>query len=221
MSYSNFPLSQEEHTARIAAAVKKQCDVNLQTVKVSQEVATEKVQYFEKIAFGSGATIAAVVSFVASNSKKLHTPNLLRWALVLLVFVMFGSMYRNWRFPFYKLGVWVRLDAQAKQQVEVCEYEYLNDSPQTPIIQDDKLISREVWSSDYLKRQAAISTDINNSIRKEDRTFTEVKYVEIATLLTAVIAMGMLVALVWLNFGTVNADASQRQPIPTHVSKTN
>jgi hypothetical protein len=57
----------------------------------------ERTQFFEKLAIGSGATIAALVSFLGANDKRvLHPHWILRSALVALVVAMFTAMLRNY-----------------------------------------------------------------------------------------------------------------------------
>jgi len=59
--------------------------------------AKERTQFFEKLAIGAGATIAALVSFLGANNKRvLHPEWILRCALVALVVAMFGAMLRNY-----------------------------------------------------------------------------------------------------------------------------
>lgn len=78
-------------------------NVEEQLFKTSISIATETTQYFEKVALGSGATIAAMVSFIGVHSGKLAPPYLLRSALVTLVVTMFAAMYCNWRYRHYVL----------------------------------------------------------------------------------------------------------------------
>jgi hypothetical protein len=61
--------------------------------------AKERTQFFEKLAIGSGATIAALVSFLGANDKRvLHPHWILSCALVALVVAIFTAMFRNYMY---------------------------------------------------------------------------------------------------------------------------
>jgi hypothetical protein len=85
--------AQERVNAAVAAAEQTQIDV-----------AKERTQFFEKLAIGSGATIAALVSFLGAHSEKLRPPWILRTSLVALVVAIFSALYRNLRYPKYVLS---------------------------------------------------------------------------------------------------------------------
>ena len=67
--------------------------------------AASRKEYFEKLAFGSAAAIAAIVSFVGTHSGRLQPPWLLRCSLISLVVAVVAALYRNLRFPSYALQV--------------------------------------------------------------------------------------------------------------------
>ena len=91
------PADAERLKKLLESAYTNATDVGNQAAQAHADIAKEKTQYFEKIALGSGATIAAVVSFVGVHAGRLKPPFLLRSALVTLVAAMVSSMYRNWR----------------------------------------------------------------------------------------------------------------------------
>jgi hypothetical protein len=72
-------------------------------VKVAEGLGKEKTQFFEKLALGSGATIAALVSFLGARKDALSPRWLLRSSIVSLALVILLSLYRNWRYQFYAL----------------------------------------------------------------------------------------------------------------------
>jgi hypothetical protein len=203
MSDSHFRRTQEDHKARILAAQQKVLEANQRTSKASIEVGKEKVQFFEKIALGVGATIAAIISFVASSAAGIRAPNLLKCLLVMLVIALVAAMYRNWRYPFYSMSVWIRTEAAAKQRAEHCEYEMFADCPEIQIVEDGKPISHEAWNSEYLKRKEAIEKILENAVKRESRIFLEIQIVENASLLLIVLAIVLLVALIWMNVGVM------------------
>jgi hypothetical protein len=69
----------------------------------------EKAQYFEKLAIGSGAAIAAMVSFLGGHTGRLQPAWIPRCSLVSLVIAMFAALYRNFRYPFYVTAVRTRI----------------------------------------------------------------------------------------------------------------
>jgi hypothetical protein len=85
--------AQERVNAAVAAAEQTQIDI-----------AKERTQFFEKLAIGSGATIAALVSFLGAHSEKLRPPWILRTSLVALVVAIFSALFRNLRYPNYVLS---------------------------------------------------------------------------------------------------------------------
>jgi hypothetical protein len=218
MSDVEFPRSQQDHEVRILAARKWKAETNRLAVQGSIDIAKEKVQYFEKIALGSGATIAAIVSFVGANADKMHTPRLLRGSLVLLFLVLFGAMYRNWRFPFYQLGVLLRCELQADQKLELYQYEQSIDLPaEVPISLNDEVISRQEWKTRHSVDTEQWTDAIEKAISREERIFAEVRYVEFGTLAAAIIAMALLISLTWINVGATRISPNLCPPTSTHV----
>lgn len=199
MSDFQYKRSQEDHNARILAAQQKAAEANQRTSKASVDVGKEKVQYFEKIALGTGATIAAIISFVGSSPASIHTPKLLKSSLVLFVLGLVGAMYRNWRYPFYTMSVWIRTEVEAKLQVEQCEYELFEEHPEIQILEFGKLIAHTTWKNDYVKRKAATEKNIKDAIKRENRIFLEIQIIENASLILLVLAIASLVALIWMN----------------------
>jgi len=203
MAETRYKRSQEEHTTRIAAARQKASEANQRTSNTSIEVGKEKTQYFEKIALGTGATIAAIVSFVGSSPASIHSPLLVKLALVLLVIGLAAAMYRNWRYPFYTMSVWLRAEAEAKLQVEHCEYELFDDHPDIQIIEDGLLVPHDLWKHKYEQQRMQSTETITAAIKRENRIFLEIQTVENAALILIILAIVLLTALIWVNVGLV------------------
>jgi hypothetical protein len=68
------------------------------------EAATQRTSFFEKIAIGSGATIAALVSFLGTHAAGLHPHWVLRCSLVSLAIAMVSALYRNYMYPHYQVS---------------------------------------------------------------------------------------------------------------------
>ena len=133
------------------SAIESASKINLQASQVSSDLGKDKTHYFEKIAFGSGATIAAVVSFIGVHSDELHPRCLLRSILVLLALTMVGALYRNWRFPYYVLAFWAGQNFSAQQNRERCKRDYINAfGAQSVSLEDGKPFDIEKWQKDFL-----------------------------------------------------------------------
>ena len=164
------------------------------------QLSKDRTQYFEKITLGSGAAIAAVVSFVGSGHPgKLHPVWLLRSALIGLALSLIGALYRNWRHPYY-------LDAVIKSEY----YEALRSEGRAKQelfstggafgIGDGKRIDAEEWAMKNAPTDAALTAAIQNSKQLSRRPYKEVEIAEVATLSFAALAMSFLIALTWINF---------------------
>lgn len=73
MSFPSPEVEELRLKTRLEGAIKHAADINERALEVYAEVAKEKTHYFEKIALGSGATIALLVSFVGSHMPQLLT----------------------------------------------------------------------------------------------------------------------------------------------------
>ena len=173
--------------------------VNQKLHQATIDIAKEKTQYIEKIALGSGATIAAIVSFVGSHNNKLHPSWLLRSALVSLVLAMMGAMYRNWRYPFYQYNFHTRLDQQAALRLETAKAEFISLF-QVNDVETGKMINKDEYLSQYRTDARVIQSNIAGLLRKEEWILNEAKYVEFVALILAAAGITMLVGLAWINF---------------------
>src|ERR1035438_1104565 len=66
--------------------------------------ASDRVSFFEKVAIGAGASIAAIVSFLGAKSHPLEPRWVLRASLISLASVLFAALLRNFLYPFYLLA---------------------------------------------------------------------------------------------------------------------
>lgn len=168
-------------------------------VQTALDIAKEKTQYFEKIALGSGATIAAIVAFVGNHTASLHPQWLLRSALVALVIVMFGAMYRNWRYPFYLMTARDLQYLMADRTKEQNKNNYVVSFPAMDL--DTGLaIDQKAWTAEFEAQDLKYEKRIKELQCIENVIFQEVKRVEIVILVLAIASMLLLVALAWLNF---------------------
>jgi hypothetical protein len=202
MSNDRIKVSLESHQARIQRALEFQNKASQLKSDASVKVGDEKVQYFEKIALGSGAAITAIVSFVGANSANMHTPRLLKWALLMLFVTLALAMLRNWIFPFYTVGVWARHKGEADQQVEDLEALMFEDYPETVAIDEtNTIIPVETHRSNLEQRSNQRRRLIKAAINRENWLFRIVIMVETASLVSLLTAAILLVIGVWLNVG--------------------
>lgn len=174
-------------------------NVEEQLWKSSVSIATEMTQYFEKVALGSGATIAAMVSFIGVHSGKLAPPYLLRSALVTLVVTMLTAMYRNWRYPRYVLVNYQEQQYSAKLNQERCKRDLFVAIPATSL-QDGKPINPVEFAKYYEGIEKHLSSCIAKFQRIKTRLSTEVTWIGNFSLLCAVAGFAQLIALAWINF---------------------
>ncbi len=182
------------------SSIKSVDNASKEAHRASIDIATEKTKYFEKIAIGSGATIALMVSFVGSHQGRLHPPWLLRSALVALVLSMICAMLRNWRFPFYTWAYYLGQKLKAERVKENRKKDLITSSFPPLSMEDGNPIDVD----QYLRNFDATSTKLTGEIikfdKKEKSTFLQIKRIEFATLILAVIGMTLLIALAWINF---------------------
>jgi hypothetical protein len=193
-----FPDVQRLYTLLQSAQVRarKKSELLSQT---SIDVAKDKTQYFERVALGSGATIAAVVSFIATRSGGLRPPYLLRASLVVLIVAMIGAMYRNWRYSFYLLAHRATQDLSATYELERAKRDYLLVAP-SKSLDDGQPINATEFDEAFKKDELQWKESVTNCQRKEDRIFRELTGVESATLILVVAGLVLLVILAWINF---------------------
>jgi len=202
MSDERIKRSIEDHYARQTKAIEFQNKASQIQSDNSVKVGDEKIQYFEKLAFGSGAIIAAVISFVGASHTVLRAPTILKWSLVLLLMTVVSAMFRNWFYPFYTIALWNRHKAQADWQVDDVEAETIADYPiLIPVDETGTVIPSEKYRSDYEQRKKLRSVSLEKALRHENRLFRVVFIAETVALACVAVAMVLLVTLIWMNVG--------------------
>jgi len=184
----------------VESAKKHAADMNERATQTTVDIAKEKTQYFEKIALASAGTIALVVSFVGSHAGRLQPPWLLRSALVVLVLAMIAAMYRNWRFPFYMMGVYGRQYLEAKRQSRKRERDYVMEFPSLAREEDGTPMDISQFQTEFAEEAKLFETKIAECTKQEKSAFATVKFVEYLTLTLVITGMGLLIALAWKNF---------------------
>lgn len=165
----------------------------------SVKIIEERTQYFEKIALGSAATIAVIVSFVGSHSTSLRPPWLLRAALISLVLTMISAMYRNWRYPFYALSAHEKMVLKAMHEVNVAKRDYLTAVGGYSLETGERIDPNEWLASEG----ANIDSEVGNIAKAEaeaEHLLAWIRRVEASALTFAILGILLLIALAWLNF---------------------
>jgi len=174
-------------------------EANQRDVDNSQEVAKEKTQYLEKIALAAGGTLAIVVSFVGAHAGRLQPPWLLRTALVTLVLTLIVAMARNFRYHYYLMGLYGRKSAEASLDRERARRDYLvvvpSINPDTLTPNDPQAIREQ-----FAEEEGTLNKKIAEFKKQEESAFRQTRRLEGAAVLLIVAAMGMLIALAWINF---------------------
>lgn len=202
MNNERVKVSKESHERQIQKAIDFQNNASQLQSDASVKIGDEKVQYFEKIALGSGATIAAIVSFMGTKSSSVHTPRLVRWALLMLFLALFTAMLRNWVFPFYTLRVWVRHKEHADGMVDDLTALMFNDYPEiTPIDEKNVSIPISDYLSDYQERAIQRNVRLASHSRWENRLFRLIVVIESASLAFVITAAILLIIAAWYNIG--------------------
>ena len=167
--------------------------------KTSIRIANEGSAFFEKVAFGCGATVAAVVSFLGTHAGRLTPPYLLRASLVTLVLSILAAMYRNWRYPNYVLVNYQSQQYEASLKRERCRRDLFTAVPSVSM-QDGQPINAATFAQYVEKLEGSFTESIANFKRIEGRIDKEVKWVGNLSLMFAVAGICQLIALAWINF---------------------
>jgi hypothetical protein len=172
--------------------------------QVLSDSAKATKEFFEKIALGAGASIAAIVSFLGAQNVHLHPRWLLRSALVSLFVTAFFAMYRLLRMPYYHLAASNRQYFEAKKQHEEqkwSSYEY--DSRSGVQITDvhtghpfDLAAAKATMSHNV----ETLDDVIKQQKRREGWLWFEVKWAGRMSIISGGAALLSLTTLAWVNF---------------------
>jgi hypothetical protein len=181
------------------AAVAHAKKINDLAVQASIDIGKEKTQYFEKLTYGCGGTVALMVSFVGAHAGRLHPPFLLRSALITLVLAMACGFYRNWRFPWYTFALWAYRDLIAKRDRELAKKTIIATGRATDI-DDGKPIDAKAWLADFARTETKVAENLAIAKKEEESAFDWTRRSEYTMLTLATLGMIQLVILAWLNF---------------------
>lgn len=97
-----------EHAGKTVDAAAKELN------EAQVDSAVGRKEYFERLTFGAGAAIAAIVSFLGTHGGKLQPAWIMRCSLISLVISMVAALYRNLRYPNCVLEVRRRIWLEAR-----------------------------------------------------------------------------------------------------------
>ena len=186
-----------EAVYRDASNTRSQAATKINELQV--EIATQRASFFEKLTIGSGAAIAAIVSYLGSGSHHLYPHWAMRCSLVALVSAMIAGLYRDYRYPYYVLSVRKRVWLEAEREMQRSKNNYLLASP-NPIDFDtghpiDKIESNEEFKDSDAKLQVTIP----EVTKDEERYLMEWTTAERVCLIAIGVAM---ICLVWIALET-------------------
>jgi hypothetical protein len=165
------------------------------------DIAKERTQFFEKLAIGSGATIAAIVSFLGAHSQRLQPPWILRASLVALVVTLFSALFRNLRYPKYvlsatEIGYWeASIEEQERRREMIGAEQGRVADIYTGLPFDTKKTARELGKS----TEEALKI-MSQKRSREKRHLREWQTAEKVCLTAVCVAMVSLVWLALVNF---------------------
>ena len=198
-----YPLYDPVTKARLETLVKQAANhadkVEDELWKTSIRIAEERSAFFEKVALGCGATVAAVVSFLGAHSGRLTPQYLLRASLVTLVLSMLAAMYRNWRYPSYVLANYQTQQYEALLKRERSRRDLFSAVP-TVSLQDGQPINAASFAQYVEELEGSFKESIANFKRSVGRINREVAWVGNLSLLLAAAGICQLIALAWINF---------------------
>jgi hypothetical protein len=171
------PISEQarlQHLVKLAAESQEQTAEDFD--KTQLDAGTQRTQFFEKLAIGSGATIAALVSFLGTQHSSLHPHWILRCSLVSLAVALVAALYRNFRYPNYILAVDKRLWMAASKLTQERKNDVLQaQDMRRPIygLQTGRPIDLDDWTPKFNKSDSGLKGLIDKELRREKRLMRE------------------------------------------------
>lgn len=193
MSQHAIDLARLQHLLK--SAQENVRDAEKQSSETQLDLSKERTQFFEKLAIGCGATIAAIVSFVGTHAGKLHPVWIFRCALISLAIGLVSAMYRNFRYPYYVLAARHRILTEAMQYQQRCKNDLFQVDRNAIGIQTGKPIDLRQWTVDFSQSDAGLVELIKEQKQREQGIYSQVQRAEQLCLMFIGVAM---IALVWL-----------------------
>jgi hypothetical protein len=167
---------------------------NADIVQTAVDIAKARTQYFEKLVIGSGATIAALVSFLGTHSTRLQPRWILRCSLISLVVVLVTALYRNLRYPSYVLVVKHRVWMERQRErfrIQIKSYDFGIPTSDG----SNQVVDQKSAEAEFKENDASLSSAIQKKTKSERRCLVEWRTAEYICLAGIIVAM---ISLVWL-----------------------
>lgn len=187
-------LNAEEWSDELQHAREREKSANADIVQTSLDIAKRRTQYFEKLVIGSGATIAALVSFLGTHSTFLQPRWILRCALISLVVVLVAALYRNLRYPAYILAIKHRVWMERQRDrlsIQIKSY----DVGVPTLDSSNQVVDQTSAETEFKENDASLSSAIQKKTKSEKYCLVEWRAAECVCLAGIVVAM---ISLVWL-----------------------
>ncbi len=192
----------EIHRLRLLldAANRQKRDVESVRNDSQVESAKGRVDFYDRLTIGSGATIAALVSFLGTHSEKLQPRWILRSALISLVLTMLASLFRNYRYPNYVLQIhkisWINCCRYEQQ----CRLNLIRAEPGTVSIRTGQPIDSDTVTESIGKSDQEIEALLKECLEASEHLRKQWTYAQFASIGFAALAMIFLVWLAIANF---------------------
>jgi hypothetical protein len=159
------------------------------------DVANGRTAYFDRLTIGTGAVIAAIVSFLGGHASTLHPEWLLRCSLVSLTLALLAGLYRSFRYPYYIMQVRRVVWIEAARYEQKIRGELIVASGPTVAIRTGNLINKTKILEEFGSSDVELDTVIKDNIKKRELLLKECHSAEAVCLAAIAIAM---FSLVWL-----------------------
>jgi hypothetical protein len=162
--------------------------------------ANDRVSFFEKVAIGAGASIAAIVSFLGAKSHPLEPRWVLRASLISLAFALFSALLRNYLYPFYLFAARQVEYSKAYREREKRKAQCVKAMPVNINWDTGEQIDPTKFVIDWELDDKQSASAIETLEKRKTRYFRGWKWSEVACLAAIVVSSLWLVLLVWWNF---------------------
>jgi hypothetical protein len=184
----------------VEGANKQLQKVNADTEQSQINAAEGRVDFYDKLTLGSGATIAALVSFLGAHTTKLQPTWILRGALISLVLTMIASLFRNYRYPNYVLQIHKISFIRCTRREQQCRLDCLKADPTAIDIKTGQPINLPEFAQDIERADKELETIQEESERLGERLRKQWTYAQFLAISFATLAMCFLVWLAIANF---------------------
>lgn len=164
------------------------------------DVASDRTALFDRLTIGSGAVIAAIVSFLGGHASTLHPAWALRCSLIALASAIVAGLYRSYRYPYYIMQVrktdWI--EAQLSHQRRRFDL-ILADGPSVDINTGSPISKAKIKAEceESVAKDAAV---VEEMVRLRNRLLKESHWAEGISLAAIGVAMVSLVVLALRSF---------------------